>query len=337
MAALRRYAYQRLEFKFTLPKEESIASAAEYKAHPGWSPQLEARLEGVGTGEGRRTWEPQEPLPNQYEMAEHDIELFLESLTAEEAGLFERVYNEALAEQETAGDMAILLTMAGNVTTDPTMGANNKVQSNDRVIASWESESLPDLLAMTEEWSKVDVVTASDATLLEGIRMLAVEEGAYWAADAGHTFGVGKSTDDHLQKFLRDLLPDHKFTSGQFLSGFKSRVMQANDDLSAIASEIKQSEALTVLVATASHVRLMEMLQQTPEAAAVVSKLGEYLDLYGVSAAAPFALRLLSRPQSSDCTASGFLAGLCGAIAAGGLVGSDADPSEHGEGQRIRP
>ena len=156
-AALHSYAYQRLEFKFTLPKEESIASAAEYKAHPGWSPELEARLEGVGTGEGRRTWEPQDPLPNQYEMAEHDIELFVESLTAEEAGLFERVYNEALAEQETGGDMAILLTMAANVTTDPTMGANNKVQSNDRVIASWESESLPDLLAVTEEWSKVDV------------------------------------------------------------------------------------------------------------------------------------------------------------------------------------
>ena len=130
--------------------------------------------------------------------------------------------------------------------------------------------------------------------------MLAVEEGAYWAADAGHTFGVGKSTDDHLQKFLRDLLPDHKFTSGQFLSGFKSRVMQANDDLSAIANEIKQSETLTALVATASHVRLMEMLQQAPEAAAVVSKLGEYLDLYGHQG---FSLDFVEPSQLEDSSA----------------------------------
>ena len=79
-------------------------------------------------------------------------------------------------------------------------------------------------------WSRaaVDVATTSDATLMEGIRMLAVEEGAYWATDAGHTFGVGKSTDDHLQVFLREVAPDHRFTSGQFLSGFKSRVVSFN-------------------------------------------------------------------------------------------------------------
>ena len=82
-------------------------------------------------------------------------------------------------------------------------------------------------------WSRaaVDVATASDATLMEGIRMLAVEEGAYWATDAGHTFGVGKSTDDHLQVFLREVAPDHRFTSGQFLSGFKSRVVSCSHGL----------------------------------------------------------------------------------------------------------
>jgi hypothetical protein len=30
--------------------------------------------------------------------------------------------------------------------------ANNKIMTNERTIASWESESLPDLLQMTQEW-----------------------------------------------------------------------------------------------------------------------------------------------------------------------------------------
>jgi hypothetical protein len=79
-----RIAYQRLEFKFTWPKEESIASAAAFKASDGWSPELEARLEGVGTGEGRRNWEAVEPLPSQDEMAMHDLTLFVDSLNEQE-------------------------------------------------------------------------------------------------------------------------------------------------------------------------------------------------------------------------------------------------------------
>ena len=79
---------------------------------------------------------------------------------------------------------------------------------------------------------------------------------------------------DQLQKFLRDLpaLAGQNFTSGQFLSGFKSRVMQANDDLAAIATAIKQNTTLKALVSTASHLRLMDLLKQTPEAATVLGR-----------------------------------------------------------------
>ena len=47
-------------------------------------PELEARLEGVGTGEGRRNWEAVEPLPSQDEMAMHDLTLFADSLNEQE-------------------------------------------------------------------------------------------------------------------------------------------------------------------------------------------------------------------------------------------------------------
>ena len=41
------FAYQRLEFKMGRPKEEVAASYEAYKASAGWSPELDARLEGV--------------------------------------------------------------------------------------------------------------------------------------------------------------------------------------------------------------------------------------------------------------------------------------------------
>jgi len=45
------------------------------------------------------------------------------------------------------------------------------------------------------------------------------------------TIILSQVVDEQLQQFLLEVAPDHNFTSGLFLSGFQSRVMQANDDL----------------------------------------------------------------------------------------------------------
>ena len=45
------------------------------------------------------------------------------------------------------------------------------------------------------------------------------------------TIMLSQVVDEQLQQFLLEVAPDHNFTSGLFLSGFQSRVMQANDDL----------------------------------------------------------------------------------------------------------
>eukprot|EP01051_Picozoa_sp_SAG22_P025464 SAG22_NODE_7556_length_729_cov_0.704762_2_plen_109_part_01 len=50
-----------------------------------------------------------------------------------------------------------------------------------------------------------------DETLLEGLSEMALAEGNYWTSNSSHTFGVAKSTDDHLQCFLRETLPGHNF------------------------------------------------------------------------------------------------------------------------------
>jgi hypothetical protein len=108
---------------------------------------------------------------------------------------------------------------------EPTYTAFHKTFTNDNQHRDWRERAMPELEAATAKWTALDIAGAPDATLMEGIRELTEAEGWYWSGNGGHTFGVAKSVDDQLQAFLRENLPDHKFTSGLFLSGFKSRIM----------------------------------------------------------------------------------------------------------------
>jgi phosphohistidine swiveling domain-containing protein len=92
---------------------------------------------------------------------------------------------------------------------------------------------------------------------------------------------VAKSTDDQLQAFLKEALPDHHFTSGQFLSGFKSKTMEANDHLFEIAQMIRADDALSELVIITPAKRMMETLEKHPKAGSVVEAINEYLAIYG--------------------------------------------------------
>ena len=77
---------------------------------------------------------------------------------------------------------------------------------------------------------------------------LANASGIFWSSNSSHSFGVAKITDHQLQTFLKETLPDQKFTSGQFLSGFKSKTTEANDHLFLIAKEIRTVNSLYELV-----------------------------------------------------------------------------------------
>ena len=81
--------------------------------------------------------------------------------------------------------------------------------------------------------------------------------------------------------FLRETLPDHHFTSGQFLSGFKSRIMQANDDLYEICKTIQANNALYETVVTTPAKRLMSVLRDHPESGPILEAIDTYLQIYG--------------------------------------------------------
>lgn len=204
---------------------------------------------------------------------QHDLEMFVAELEGDEQTEF-----KAWAKTHD-GKLAHDVTMPES--RNPTYVANNKTAGNEKQIEDWRDRALPELLGCAEKWRGVHPAEVSDQQLLDAMTELARAEGWYWSSNAGHTFGVGKSTDDHLQCFLRETLPDHQFTSGQFLSGFKSKIMKANEDLYGICKLVRANDALLETVVTTPASRLQSVLESHPDAGPILTALDEYLVLYG--------------------------------------------------------
>ena len=206
--------------------------------------------------------------------AEVDIELFRKDLKDSELRAFEKWFSEQ-NDESLAG--SIVMPKSDN----STYIAFNHTAQNDAMLDSWYQGAKPRLEGVAEKWRGLDIKTAEDEKLLEGIVEMGMEEGRYWSSDSSHTFGVAKSTDDQLQCFLRETLPDHNFISGQFLSGIESKAMQANADLFEIAKLIRENEELSYLVLAIPSNFLMAELRNSKEAGAVVDAIDEYLLAYG--------------------------------------------------------
>ena len=176
-------------------------------------------------------------------------------------------------------DLAHQVTMPES--DNPTYMFATKTAFNDRQLGEWHDVTRPRLVGIKEKWQAVDAATAPDDVLLEGIREMGIEEGYYWSSNSSHTFGVAKSTDDHLQCFLRETLPDHNFISGQFLSGIESKTMQANADLFEIAKLVRADEDLSYLVIVTPGKFLMQVLRDHPKAQPVIEGIDRYLAAYG--------------------------------------------------------
>ncbi|MHA2122817.1 MAG: PEP/pyruvate-binding domain-containing protein [Promethearchaeota archaeon] len=207
-------------------------------------------------------------------MEQHDLELFLAELYSKDLEAF-----NDWAKNSDIKNIAHEVTLPESK--NPTYTAFNKTQINEKQIKGWREKAKPELLATVEEWRKIDYKTASDEDLFRGISELAIAGGMYWSSNASHTFGVAKSTDDQLQAFLRENLPDHNFISGHFLSGFKSKTLEANENMYNIAKLIQADKALYELVVTIPPKQLMNALRNHPNGDSVVKAIEEYLRIYG--------------------------------------------------------
>jgi phosphohistidine swiveling domain-containing protein len=274
------YAYQRFDWPFIIQarKErlgeamteaemdaaEIAADAKEAEDKPKLSEKMKADFQ-------KKRLEAEK---QQSAMAEHDIGLFLESLSDEDRS----AYGDWAA-SSGIDDVTAIVTRPESK--NPTFGAFNRTQVNENQIKGFYDWAKPNILEKREKWEQVDVASTTDEQLLEGIRELSIAGGSFWSGNGGHTFGVAKSTDDQLQAFLRETLPDHHFTSGQFLSGFGGKTMEANEHLYTIASKIREDDALAELVIITPAKRMMQTLEATPAAASIVEAINGYLNIYG--------------------------------------------------------
>ncbi|MEC9285491.1 MAG: PEP/pyruvate-binding domain-containing protein, partial [Pseudomonadota bacterium] len=259
------YAYMRFDFpqlhesgtalKQPKPPSEEEIEAAEQKA-----------MEAI-----RKRLEQEE---NVAKLEKNDLALFVSELSDADRTAFER-----WAADQPAEDLAHRVTMPES--DNPTYVAFHKTAVNDRQLGEWHEVTRPRLVGIGEKWSKLDPATATDEKLLEGIREMGIEEGYYWSSNSSHTFGVAKSTDDHLQCFLRETLPDHRFISGQFLSGIESKSMQANADLFEIAKSVRSNDELAKLVIVTPSRFLMDALHQRNDSREMLDAIENYLGTYG--------------------------------------------------------
>ena len=67
---------------------------------------------------------------------------------------------------------------------DPKLMADFQVKGQvewwTKLVELWREDWLPDYQAMTQEYERLDLTSASDTELLEGITKLAIEDGCYW-------------------------------------------------------------------------------------------------------------------------------------------------------------
>ena len=63
---------------------------------------------------------------------------------------------------------------------NPTYVFAHKSEFNEGQLNEWHTVTRPELIAMKEKWSQLDIHTADDEMLLDGIREMAVAEGHYW-------------------------------------------------------------------------------------------------------------------------------------------------------------
>ncbi|MCY3811036.1 MAG: PEP-utilizing enzyme [Gammaproteobacteria bacterium] len=231
---------------------------------------------------------------DQSDKEQYDMALFRSELSAEEQSDF-----DAVAAAYEGDNLAHDLTLPPS--DNPTYVANNKTQDNDARWLTWQEEARPRLVGTAEKWRRLDLGSATDEELLTGIREMGIEEGIYWTGNTSHTFGIAKSTDDQLQCFLHENLPNDHYISGQFLTGFESKTLRANAILFEIAKLIRASEALTYLVVVTPPKFLLHALQEHAEGGSILEALDDYFDVYGHQG---YSLDFIEPTQAEDPSAT---------------------------------
>ena len=93
-----------------------------------------------------------------------------------------------------------------------------------QAIPYWRNEVLPAHQRTVARWNGLDLASAPDEQLLDGMRELARSEGMYWGSTT-LVIAVAKGSDMVLNRFLSVAMPRSGLSSALFLRGFPSRAL----------------------------------------------------------------------------------------------------------------
>ncbi len=149
----------------------------------------------------------------------------------------------------------------------------------------WEKSVLPTYQATIEQWRNLDLTTATDETLLRGIREMALADSRYWFGSAPN-LGLSRLVDplfDWLLKspLFRHALPPSRPGSSSFLRGFDSKALAAQADMEVLADTIRGAQSLRDLVMATAAGQLRTALAAHPDGQPVLDSIQQYLDEYG--------------------------------------------------------
>lgn len=148
-------------------------------------------------------------------------------------------------------------------------------------VLEWRLISLPRYLRKVGKWAELDPNTASIEQLWKGIRVMSQADARYWyRGGVWNAFAMTRGTESQLHSFLQEH-SEGRYTSGQFLSGMKSRAFDAQVALWRIAKRIKSDSKLYETTIATPPKRLLEMLRAHPSAEPVCRELDNYFDIYG--------------------------------------------------------
>ncbi len=156
-----------------------------------------------------------------------------------------------------------------------------QIRTYGLLIPEWRYVSLPRYLRKIRRWRRLDPQAASVEQLWTGIRAMSKAEARYWyRGGVWNAFSLTRGTEFLLHNFLQEHAPN-RFTSGQFLSGLRSRAFNAQMALSKVAKLIRSNDVLYSAVLAAPPKRLLDMLRAHPQGERACREIDRYLNSYG--------------------------------------------------------
>jgi pyruvate,water dikinase len=228
--------------------------------------------------------EPLSPLFEELYL-KHGMQLAMD-VALEMAGESDLVVDTGLPWYATVNGYAYLcattaVNWAGLIRSIPGLVTGKPIRSIfRRAIPYWRDEVLPAHLRTVALWKELDLVTASNERLLDGIRELAQSEAVYWGS-ATLALAVAKNSDLALARFLSVAVPRSGLSSALFLRGFPSKALEAEVELQGVAGQIRASRELREVVGATRAERLLDALRASGSGRGVVERLQRYLDRYG--------------------------------------------------------